>query len=136
VSVDWWAKKLGMPQAQPQATPDTWNTPRHVPPTPSYQQPPPQQYVQPTDAPVVDENGQVHVGDAIIRWRGGDGNKEQGLCPNCNSRNYFSRSKGQGKRIGLMNKNGQACTPAPICFECGYNGMFEAFGGAFTDLGG
>lgn len=136
MGADWWARKLGMPQAQPTATPDTWNLPRHAPPTPAHAPPPQQQYVPQAEQPIIpDENGQVHMGDAVIRWRGGDGTtKETQECPNCGSRNYFSRSRGQGKRIGLMNKHGQACQPAPICFECGYNGMFEAFGGAFTDL--
>lgn len=132
MSVSWWAKRLGT-APPPTSTPDAWNMPRYAPPTPSHVQAPQQQFVPQMEAPVLDENGQMHMADAIVRWRGGDGTKkETQTCPNCGGRNYFSRSSGQGKRIGLMNRSGQACPPAPICFECGYNGIFESFGGGLT----
>lgn len=136
MGADWWAKKLGIAPAPVKSTPDTWNVPRHQPPTPAYERPPQQQYIPPADNDPIptDENGQIHFMDAAIRWKGGDATKkEHGICPNCGSRNYFSRSQGQGRRIGLINRSGQKCQPAPICFECGYNGLFESFGGGLTE---
>ena len=135
----WWARKLGTTPA-PSSTPDTWSLPRHAAPTPAYAPAPPPVIPQ-VDALVADEHGQVHVGDAIVRWRGGDGMAERMHCPRCAARGkqgnlMFSRSHGQGQRIGLINKSGQQCAPAPICFECGYNGLYEPFGGDLNGLAG
>jgi hypothetical protein len=139
-AVDWWAKKLGTERPAPTSTPDTWNLPRHMPPTPAHQMPQ-QSYVPPSNALVADENGQVHVGDAIMYWQGGEGTKEGLHCPRCAAKGkksnlMFGRTHGQGQKLGLINKSGQHCSPAPICFSCGYNGLYEPFGGDLNDMVG
>jgi hypothetical protein len=49
-------------------------------------------------------------------WTGGEGTKtETNKCPSCGGNHYFSRSQGTMR--------GPA--PAPMCYTCGYNGMFE-----------
>lgn len=122
-AVDWWSKKLGTDRPPATPTPDTWNLPRHTPPTPAHQMPQ-QSYVPPANAMIPDENGQLHMGEAIMYWRGGEGTrKETNRCPKCNGANYFSRSDQK-----VFTQNG-AATPAPKCFNCGYNGLFEIFGG-------
>lgn len=71
-----------------------------------------------------DENGQIHFMDAAMRWRGGKGTKtETGRCPECGSANFFSRKEGT-----KMTANGPVA-PAPQCFDCGFNGVYEPFGG-------
>lgn len=76
----------------------------------------------------------MHVGDAITRWRGGDGARDGMSCPNCQAKGkpgrlMFSRTKGQGASLGKINQHGQTVAPAPMCFECGYNGIYQPFGG-------
>jgi hypothetical protein len=54
---------------------------------------------------------------AMQVWRGGKGHKiDSDPCPECGSVRYYSRT-GEGARRGPP--------PAPHCFDCGYNGMFE-----------
>lgn len=142
MSVSWWQKKLGQPtQPQPQSTPNTWNLQQVGAPTQAYA-PPPQIPVAPMNLPVMeaDENGQVHIGDAIMRWKGGEAtNTQNDLCPNCaakGKRSYVHhRTHGQnesGQRMSLMkiNQHGQACAPMPMCFACGWRGDgYVPFGG-------
>lgn len=65
----------------------------------------------------VDPAGQTDMGTAIRTWRGGEAHRVDGhlSCPRCGSKNIFSRSNGQ-----TMGK-----APAPRCFECGWNGLYE-----------
>lgn len=121
MSVDWYRRKLGQ-APQPQSTPDTWTLPRQTQPTLAYQ-PPPTIPVENYNAPEAAPEGQMHVGDAVVRWQGGDGTAEKIQCPKCGSRNYFSR---QGQT--LITKNG-AAPPSPHCFDCGHNSIFTIFGG-------
>jgi hypothetical protein len=129
-AVGWWAKKLGTERPPAPSTPDTWNLPRHTPPTPAHQQTQ-QSYVPPANALMADENGQVHMGEAIMYWRGGEGTyKETAHCPKCRSSNYFSRQS-----EAKVTQNGMAA-PAPQCFNCGFNGLYTPFGGALNDMAG
>lgn len=129
-AVDWWAKKLGTQQPTQRSTPDTWNLPRHTTPTPGYE-PHQQQYIPQYDALPVDENGQMHFMDGAVRWQGGEGtHTETQRCPKCHSGNYFSR-----KSEAKFTKNG-AATPAPQCFNCGYNGIYTPFGGSLNSIAG
>jgi predicted RNA-binding Zn-ribbon protein involved in translation (DUF1610 family) len=49
-------------------------------------------------------------------WHGGKAHQvDTQPCPNCGSNQFFSRS--QGIRRGPP--------PAPHCYNCGYNGLFE-----------
>jgi predicted RNA-binding Zn-ribbon protein involved in translation (DUF1610 family) len=64
-----------------------------------------------------DPNGQTDMGTAIRTWKGGEAHRREGslTCPRCGSKNVFSRSNG-----GTLGH-----TPAPRCFECGWNGLYE-----------
>ena len=64
--------------------------------------------------------------DSMQHWRGGKAHKiDAQPCPHCGSDKYYSRD-GDGPRRGPP--------PAPHCFECGFNGMFEQ--GLATSWGG
>ena len=47
-------------------------------------------------------------------WKGGKGQKEQEPCPNCGN-TLWSRQAGPSRMP----------PPAPLCYHCGYNGLFE-----------
>lgn len=107
---NWYAQKLGgKAPAQPQA----------------YQQPqyPVQQPQVPAQYPVQQQPPQPQIKvtaenfkQAMNYWQGGEATKtERQPCPKCGSNHYYSRSQG--------NLRGPA--PAPMCFECGFNGMYE-----------
>ena len=50
-------------------------------------------------------------------WRGGKAHQiDAQPCPNCGGNQFYSRT-GHGVRRGPP--------PAPHCYNCGYNGMFE-----------
>lgn len=120
-SADWYARKLGRAPSQPQGGPV-------IGPRPAPRQPPvfvPQggravpveqqpQTVSPQGVHIpVDEQGQVHAGDAWQVWQGKDGVKEMkelGGCPECGSPNYFARAQGVLR----------GPPPAPHCYDCGY----------------
>jgi hypothetical protein len=68
-----------------------------------------------------DPNAQISMGEAIRMWKGGEAHRKEGnnTCPECGSANVFSRmARGGGSGI-----NGNQ--PAPRCFECGWNGMYD-----------
>ena len=64
-----------------------------------------------------DPTGQTDMGSAIRSWKGGEAHRREGslTCPRCGSKNVFSRANG-----GSMGHS-----PAPRCFECGWNGIYE-----------
>lgn len=143
--VSWWQRKLGT-APRPGPTPQTWNLPQVRQPTPNYAPPP-------TDLPIEEYEsgepappGQMHALDAVVRWKGSKtAQREQTLCPNCTTGSrkvyLFSRAQGQNEaggnvRLTKINTAGQTCAPASVCFECGYNGIFEAFGGSLSDMNG
>lgn len=51
-------------------------------------------------------------------------NKVPSNCPECDSRNYFSRST--GAKVFSRNTNSYV-TPAPHCNDCGYNGELVGY---------
>lgn len=109
---DWYARKLGLTQQQPQQRQQPW--PPYAPPQQDYsQQFQPQQ--QPQEIP---PNGQVTVENFVEmagRWRGGMAHRtEKTPCPSCGSSRFFSRG----------NANSRSGAPSPHCFDCGYNGLF------------
>jgi DNA-directed RNA polymerase subunit RPC12/RpoP len=65
----------------------------------------------------IDAQGQTDMGTAIRMWRGGEAHSVDGhlACPRCGSKNMFSRSNG----------NTLQKAPAPRCFECGWNGLYQ-----------
>lgn len=121
---DWWSRRLSdspqrpaqRPEASPPVTPPTrWGiqVPAQAPP------------VQPQVAGnqrVLDENRapteNITMGEALRLWKGGEAARREGgmTCPACGSRHVFSRAKGT-----MVN----GATPAPRCFECGWNGIYE-----------
>ncbi len=112
----WWSRKLGTPQQQQQ--------------TPIYpqQQYPQQQQQQQQQYPQQQQQQQypqqqqqqikvtaANLFDAAMTWQGGPAARtETQSCPQCGGGHYFSRSNGPSR--------GPA--PAPMCYDCGYNGMF------------
>lgn len=126
MSNDWWAKRLSN-NPRPQPT-NTQSTPPSSPPLRFPVQVPtsPQPVQQPQDRQqVLDENraptDQISMGDAIRLWRGGEAMRREGnmTCPDCGSSNVFGRSS----RASNTTIAGKA--PAPRCFECGWNGIYN-----------
>lgn len=111
---DWWNKKLKGEKPSPQ--------PMYPNPAAYSQRPAQTQEVQPhTVEENLPPNTQINMGQAIRMWKGGEAHRKEGnmRCPECNSRNVFTRTgKGANSMI-----NGAA--PAPRCFECGWNGMYD-----------
>ena len=123
----WFARQLGTaPPAQPQAyqpPPQQYAPPQGYPQQPQgYPQQqgyPPQGYPQqqapmPPQAPVITS---IHdVPGAMGMWQGGEGVRtETNRCPGCGGDHYFSRSK----------KTSRGPAPAPLCYDCGFNGLFD-----------
>lgn len=122
---DWWSRRLAdnsprpaqRQEAAPPVTPPT-RFGVHVP----VQTPPANYGAQPGNQRLLDEGrpptDQINMSDAIRLWKGGEATRREGgtTCPACGSRNVFSRAKGT-----MVN----GATPAPRCFECGWNGIYE-----------
>ena len=109
----WWSRKLGTPQQQQQ-------TPIYPQQQyPQYQQPQQQPPMHP-QAPQAQPQQQFRVTpenlyEAAMMWQGGPAARtETQACPQCGGGHYFSRTNGPSR--------GPA--PAPMCYDCGYNGMF------------
>ena len=125
----WWARRLGHQQPPPQQQPNynvpgthRQQQPQQYPVQPQQFQPQPQPYPQQQQQPSIEEQLQhVQVTPENFKelskhWKGGKGMQEENHpCPECGGGHYYSRS--QGARRGP--------TPAPHCFDCGYNGLFE-----------
>jgi hypothetical protein len=123
----WWAKKLGRapaPAGQPSYGP---TGPPNGSITPAGTQAQMWQGQQESGPPpLMVEDPSAPNGERLNwrAWTGGRGNREEtGTCPNCGSSNYFSR-----RQNAMVTQNGMA-HPAPQCFECSYNGVFQIFGG-------
>lgn len=122
---DWWSKKLAGENPTPQRT---FTTPPTTPPMRLPMQSPAQ--TQPMQVPsgrqdVLDPsrgpNEQITMGEALRLWQGGEAMRKEGnlTCPDCGSIYVFSRT-GRGHNTMI---NG--ASPAPRCYECGWNGMYE-----------
>jgi len=65
-----------------------------------------------TQVPVTIENLYAMAG----HWHGGQAHKvDTDPCPRCGSNQFFSRINGKTR----------GPEPAPHCYNCGYNGMFD-----------
>lgn len=64
-----------------------------------------------------DPNGQTNMGSAIRSWKGGEAHRVDGnqTCPRCGGNKVFSRS----------NASAGGKVPAPRCFECGWNSLYD-----------
>ena len=125
---DWWSRKLSNQQPRTAPRQEGYSSPPITPPVrfgsiqiPAQQQPQPQQ----TQQRVLDENraptDNVSMGEAIRLWKGGEAAKKQGdmSCPDCGSQNIFVRTAKGGNTMISGN------APAPRCFECGWNGIYD-----------
>jgi hypothetical protein len=121
---DWWSKKLTGQQPTPQRT---YQTPPTSPPVriPYTQQPQAPVQQQQQDQNVLDPSrsptDQITMGEALRLWKGGEAHRRDGnvTCPDCGSIYVFSRTgRGSGTSV-----NG--ATPAPRCYACGWNGMYD-----------
>lgn len=84
----------------------------------------------PADVLPTDENGQAHLGDAIVRWRGGEGTRtETQRCPVCVGRGRAGNKLFSLKSQSKISSSGTTATPAPRCFECGWTGIYTPYGG-------
>lgn len=104
---DWYARRLGRQPQQRQSNypPETYQA------RPQQYQAAPQQQPQQQGYFTVDT-----AWEAAQYWQGGEGMKtERNPCPKCGSDHYFSRSNGDPR----------GPSPAPMCYACGYNGMFQ-----------
>jgi predicted nucleic-acid-binding Zn-ribbon protein len=126
MSNDWWSRRLSNnPQpasSQPKSTPPVSAPMRFPVQVPTQPQAQPQvagqqRVLDSTKAPTE----QISMGDAIRLWQGGEAMRREGdmTCPDCGSRNVFGRSS----RATNTSVSGKA--PAPRCFECGWNGMYN-----------
>jgi hypothetical protein len=108
----WWDQKLNNKgDERKSSVPPT--TPNYI--LPAFKQQAPAQTSAPS--PQSNPNGQIDMATAIRSWKGGEAHRIDGglTCPRCGSKNVFSRSNGSvGGRV-----------PAPRCFECGWNGIYE-----------
>lgn len=113
---DWWSRRLGEQHAPPPNYPPATypqqpqqGYPQH--PQQGYPQQPQQGY--PPQQPMVNAD---NLYQAAMTWQGGEAHrKETNRCPNCGGNHYFSRAAGVSR--------GPA--PAPLCYDCGFNGMFQ-----------
>jgi hypothetical protein len=113
----WWARRLGE-QPQQRQTP-IYPQPQY--PNPQYQQQAPQYPQQAPQQPQYQQSPQHpqvtvdNLFEAAMTWQGGPAARtETQPCPQCGGGHYFSRTNGPSR--------GPA--PAPMCYDCGYNGMF------------
>lgn len=119
---DWWSKKLAGEKAAPARTTTTPpTTPPIRIPTPQPAQAPVQQGRQDVLDPSRAPTEQITMGEALRLWKGGEAMRKEGdlTCPECGSIYVFSRTgRGAGTMINGAN-------PAPRCYECGWNGMYD-----------
>lgn len=110
---DWWNKKLKGEKPTPQ--------PNYPNPAQYSNRPVAQPQQQQAPVQELPSNGQITMGAAIRNWKGGEAMRREGdmRCPSCGSRNVFSRT-GKGANSMIL-----GAAPAPHCFDCGWNGLYE-----------
>jgi len=125
MSNDWWSRKISGDTTPPPPA----STPPITPPMrTAIRIPAPQQQavaVNPTvqmqpQGRVLDPNrgsqDQISMGEAVRLWQGSRAAQNDAHpCPECGSHLVFSRSK------GMVN----GASPAPRCYECGWNGRYS-----------
>lgn len=120
---DWWTRQLTSPTpAAPASTPPVTPPMRGAVRIPAVVTNPtvqvqPQQLSENTLDPTRGPQEHVTMGEAIRLWKGGEAaRKENHSCPECGGGLVFSRSKGT-----MIN----GASPAPRCYECGWNGRYS-----------
>jgi hypothetical protein len=117
-SASWYARKMASLRGQPQPFQGRAPVPQYQQPQPAYQQPQPQQQYAPAPQAVPPETFTEYLdlqkhGQALNPGKGGKLNQEP--CPNCGGNLFYAD-------LGLKRRGPP---PAPHCFTCGYNEMFE-----------
>lgn len=127
MSNDWWSRRLSNSPQPPQprtSTPPSSppvrfpvQVPTHPQPQVAQQPQGRQQVLDETKAPT----DQITMGDAIRLWQGGEAMRKEGnmTCPECGSMNVF------GRTARASNTTISGNSPAPRCFECGWNGLYN-----------
>jgi hypothetical protein len=113
---DWWSKKLAGEKPTTQRSFEH-RLPSSVPVTPPVNPTHTQAPQQPAQVPQQEpENLSQALRMGITK--GGEGTRRDGnlTCPSCGGHYVFSRSK--GNTVG-------GASPAPRCYECGWNGMYD-----------
>lgn len=113
---DWWSRNLGGAPPPKPVPPAYTGVPPAIPH--GYQpQVPVQQQQQHLRAPTQPQRvDPENLFEQAMTWEGGEGvRKERTPCPQCGSMHFFSRSS----------KVSRGPAPAPVCYDCGYNGLFE-----------
>lgn len=110
---DWWTKKLA---GEKPSTPRTFqhHPASSIPVSPVTQSTPSQQVVHHQDVEPENLSQALRMGIT----KGGEGTRRDGnlTCPSCGGHYVFSRAKGT-----MVN----GATPAPRCYECGWNGLYD-----------
>lgn len=109
---DWYARRLARARSEAPA-------PRQQPQAyaPAYRQQAPPPGYMPRPAPESVRTTIDNLWGQMQAWRGGAAHRiDPHPCPNCGGNQYFSRTGAEVRR---------GPPPAPHCFDCGYNGMFE-----------
>ena len=106
----WWARNAPAQPQSRQAPVAPYQQP--APPQPQYQPQHPQQgYQQPQPQVSVD-----NIIEAVAAWQGGEATRnETTCCPSCGGDHYFSRAQGAHR----------GPPPAPMCYACGFTGLFQ-----------
>lgn len=117
---DWWAKKLGgagRPAPQ-QYQPQQYQVPQGTPQPQGYStEGATGRYAQQL-ANLEQQQGVTteNLFEMARFWKGGPGHRaDPDPCPECGSNQYFSRAA----------KHSRLPPPAPHCYNCGFNGLFE-----------
>lgn len=112
MSSDWYARRLARGR---QAPPQQYQAPPPVYQQQQMRQPPPGYIPRPDPHSV--KTTIENLWGQMLGWQGGKAHKiDPDPCPQCGSNQYFSRTGAEVRR---------GPPPAPHCFSCGFNGMFD-----------
>ena len=110
---DWYARRVA--RARTESAAPRHSGPQAQPYPQQYNQPPPGYNPQP--APQSVKVTIDNLWGAMQGWRGGPAHRtDPHPCPQCGGNQYFSRTGAEVRR---------GPPPAPHCFDCGFNGMFQ-----------
>ncbi len=139
--IDRQLRERGVTPPQPSAFPQPSPQPVHQapthwqpsPPSPQYQQ---QQLISREQVSTHDITGMM-AGAAQSMNRPTQQSGETENCPRCNSSQYFNRANLPNQEGGAPKQfssiTNTTVSPAPHCYECGFNNRFEQFADAHTE---
>ena len=115
----WWARRLAPQTRQQSVPPQQYQVPQGSPQPQGPTHGAVGAYAQQLER--LQPNGQQQVTAENLfvmagQWHGGPAHRaDPDPCPQCGSNQFFSRAA----------KNSRLPPPAPHCYNCGYNGLFE-----------